>query len=186
MSIRLHLCWNKDRLPDSLSLFNSENMTRDDATQTHFPTEQRWMFIWLKWLRKYQIREWIWVKITMWCSTERRRGEEKDKPAYQAALSDVQDKQISIHPCVVMLGEVVVLYSHRCHASVEKKKKNQKKSETSALIWNWSKETFSVLNVGRQHWSSEHVIGCSFNANYKIYVVYTLTRQSTLSVTGFF
>lgn len=64
------------------------------------------------------------MKITTWCSTERRRGEEKDKPAYQAAIADVQDKQISIHPCVVMLGEVVVvvLYSHRCHASVEKTK----------------------------------------------------------------
>lgn len=128
MSIRLHLCWNRDRLPDSPSLFNSENMTRDDSTQTHFPTEQRWMFIWLKWLRKYQIREWIWVKITTWCSTERRWGEEKDKPAYQAAIADVQDKQISIHPCVVMLGEVVVvvLYSHRCHASVEKNQKHVK------------------------------------------------------------
>lgn len=62
------------------------------------------------------------MKITTWCSTE----EEKDTPAYQAAIADVQDKQISIHPCVVMLGEVVVvvLNSHRCHASVEKKQKH--------------------------------------------------------------
>lgn len=56
--------------------------------------------------------------------TETGRGE-KTSLAYQAAISDVQDKQISSHPCVVMLGEVVVvvLYSHCCHASVEKTKK---------------------------------------------------------------
>lgn len=66
--------------------------------------------------------------------------------------------------------------------------KKPKTCETSALIWNWSKETFSVLNVGRQGGPPSTEVqsmwlAALLNANYKKkkkkkYVVYIHTDKT--------